>query len=202
MRSRTWSSRALPLVLVAVLVAGCAPKDEGAAARQAIEAIDAAIASAGEQATKYVPGQAAAVAGQSTRLKLLYFDRDYQGILDAAPAVLERAQGLAATAAAKKAEIARVLDGEWTNLVTEVPEAIARSEKYVDEMLASKTVPPGVSREMLDAAKIGIAEQKTLWEKALAAKAAGDLEQAVTIGVHNKRRLENLIAALGGRNAG
>ena len=52
--------------------------------------------------------------------------------------------------------------------------------------------------EMVASARIGIDEQKSLWEKAKAAKTAGDLEQAVTLGAHVKRRLENLVAALGG----
>jgi hypothetical protein len=200
-RFRATPVRLLPVLLTAVLAAGCAPKDESAPARQAIEQIDAALDAAGDQATKYIPGQVAAAKGQATQLKIRFFDKDYQGILDAAPEVLGTAQGLSAAAAAKKAEIWTVLDVEWASLVKQVPEQIDRADKYVDDALKSKQVPPGISEAMLESAKIGLKQQQELWDKALAAKAAGDLEQAVTIGTHTKRKVENLVAALGGSNA-
>ena len=193
--------RILCMLLLALHAAACAPKDESAAARKAIEEIDAAIDAAGDPAIKYIPGQVAAAKGQVTRLKIRFFDRDYQGIVDAAPAILAQAQGLSTAAAAKKAEIAQMLEVEWTKLETAVPATIARAEEYVDGVLASKKLPPGVNEPMLESARVGIAEQKAQWEKGLAARAAGDLEQAVTIGVQTQRRLENLIAALGGGSA-
>jgi hypothetical protein len=188
--------RTLALVLVAALVSACAPRDE-APARKAIDQISAAIESAGPDATKYVPGHVAALEGQVTNLKIRFYDEDYKAIVEEAPAILDRAKGLASTAAAKKAEIAKVLDGEWEKIVMDVPASIASAEKYVDGLIASKKTAPGMTQQMVASARTGIDEQKALWEKATAAKAAGDLEQAVTIGAHVKRRLENLVAALG-----
>jgi anti-sigma-K factor RskA len=189
--------RTLALVLVAALLSACAPRDE-APARKAIDQISAAIESAGPDATKYVPGHVAALEGQVTKLKIRFYDKDYKAIVEEAPAILASAKGLASTAAAKKAEIAKVLDGEWEKIVTDVPASIASAEKYVDGLIAAKKTAPGMTQEMVASARTGIDEQKALWEKATAAKAAGDLEQAVTIGAHVKRRLENLVAALGG----
>jgi TATA-binding protein-associated factor Taf7 len=167
-------------------------------ARKAIDQISAAIESAGPDATKYVPGHVAALEGQVTKLKIRFYDKDYKAIVEEAPAILDHAKGLASTAAAKKAEIAKVLDAEWEKIVTDVPASIASAEKYVDGLIAAKKTAPGMTQEMVASARTGIDEQKALWEKATAAKAAGDLEQAVTIGAHVKRRLENLVTALGG----
>ena len=197
MESSTRPLRTLVLVMVAVLLSACAPKDE-APARKAIDQISAAIESAGPDATKYVPGHVAAVEGQLTKLKVRFYDQDYEAIAEQAPAILERAEALPTTAAAKKAEIAKVLDGEWSKLLTDVPATMASAGKYVDELIASKKTAPGMTQDMFASARIGIDQQKSLWEKATAAKAAGDLEQAVTLGAHVKRRLENLVAALGG----
>ncbi len=197
MECSTRPVRTLALVMVAALLSACAPKDE-APARKAIDQISAAIESAGPDATKYVPRHVAALEGQVTKLKVRFYDEDYEAIVADAPAILERAEALASTAAAKKAEIAQVLDGEWSKLVTDVPAVIESAGKYVDGLIASKKTAPGITLEMAASARIGIDEQKSLWEKATAAKAAGDLEQAVTIGAHVKRRLENLVAALGG----
>ena len=189
--------RNLVLVIVAALLSACAPKDE-APARKAIDQISAAIESAGPDATKYVPGHVAALERQVTELKIRFYDGDYQAIVAEAPATLERAQALATTAAAKKAEIAKVLDAEWSKLLTDVPATIESASKYVDGLIASKQTAPGVTQEMVASARTGIDGQKSLWEKATATQAAGDLEQAVTLGTHVKRRLENLVAALGG----
>jgi len=189
--------RSLALVIVAALLSACAPKDE-APARKAIDQISAAIESAGPDATKYVPGHVAALERQVTELKIRFYDGDYKAIVAEAPATLERAQALATTAAAKKAEIAKVLDAEWSKLLTDVPATIESASKYVDGLIASKQTAPGVTQEMVASARTGIDGQKSLWEKATATQAAGDLEQAVTLGTHVKRRLENLVAALGG----
>ena len=189
--------RNLVLVIVAALLSACAPKDE-APARKAIDQISAAIESAGPDATKYVPGHVAALERQVTKLKIRFYDGDYQAIVAEAPATLERAQALATTAAAKKAEIAKVLDAEWSKLLTDVPATIESASKYVDGLIASNQAAPGMTHDMVASARTGIDGQKSLWEKATAAQAAGDLEQAVTLGTHVKRRLENLVAALGG----
>jgi hypothetical protein len=187
----------LALAMAAALLSACAPKDE-APARKAIDQISAAIESAGPDATRYVPGHVAALERQVTNLKIRFYDGDYKAIVEEAPATLERAQALATTAAAKKVEIAKVLDAEWSKLVTDVPATIASAEKYVDELIASKKAAPGMTHDMVASARTGIDAQKALWEKATAAQAAGDLEQAVTSGAHIQRRLENLVAALGG----
>jgi hypothetical protein len=133
-----------------------------------------------------------------TNLKIRFYDGDYKAIVEEAPATLERAQALATTAAAKKAEITKVLDVDWSKLVTDVPAAIASAEKFVDALIAAKKTAPGTTQQMVASARIGVDQQKSLWEKATAASAAGDLETAVTLGTHVKRRLENLVAALGG----
>jgi hypothetical protein len=197
MECSTRPFRTLALLMVAALLSACAPKDE-APARKAIDQVSAAIESAGPDATKYVPGHVAALEGQVTKLKVRFYAGDYKAIVEDAPAILERAEALETTAAAKKAEIAKVLDGEWSKLLTDVPAAIDSAGKYVDGLIAAKKAAPGITQQMVASARIGIDEQKSLWEKATAAKAAGDLEQAVTIGAHVKRRLENLVAALGG----
>ena len=102
----------LALVMAAALLSACAPKDE-APARKAIDQISAAIESAGPDATRYVPGHVAALERQVTNLKIRFYDGDYKAIVEEAPATLERAQALATTAAAKKVEIAKVLEAEW-----------------------------------------------------------------------------------------
>jgi hypothetical protein len=192
------SDRVLPLVLAAALMSGCAPKDE-APARQAIDRIDAAIKAAGPDATKYIPRHVSTLETESAKLKVRFYDRDYKGVIEAAPAILEKAQELGKDASAKKSQVAASLAGEWTNLEKSVPEAIAAVDAYVDGILKSSQRPAGINATIFDSAKPSIAEQRALWDKAVKAKAAGDIEQAVTLGTYAKHNAEVLLAALGGR---
>ena len=90
-------------MLAAFAIAGCANKM--APAQKAIADIEAAVAAAGEDATKYIPAEVQAVNDQVANLKAMFDKKDYKGVLAAAPAVLTQAQGLTSAAAAKKTEM-------------------------------------------------------------------------------------------------
>ena len=83
----------LSLAMAAVLLAGCANKMEPA--KNAIAGIEAAIAAAGPDAAQYIPDQLQAVTSQLNDLKMKFDQKDYKGVLAAAPALLTQAQGLA-----------------------------------------------------------------------------------------------------------
>jgi enamine deaminase RidA (YjgF/YER057c/UK114 family) len=195
MTFRSLPTRLLPLLLASALAVGCAAKDEQQA-RKAIDRIDAAIETAGPDATKYIPGQVRSARSAVDQLKIRFYDRDYKGVIDAAAPVLAKAQALPTAASTRKAEVAKSLESVWAELTTSAPAALAAVERQADELLKSNKAPPGMTREMVESSKVGIAELKALWQKALAAKAAGSIEEAVTLGAHAQRRAENLLAAL------
>ncbi len=199
MRFRPVLARVLPLIAVAALAAACAPADKDEApARKAIDQVDAAIKSAGPDATKYIPRHVSTLQAESTQLKVRFYERDYKGVVDATPATLAKAQELAKQAAEKKAQVAASLGPEWTGLESSVPAAIEAAEKRADELQKSGKVPAaGPLRMLLDAAPASLADQKALWDKAKTAKAAGEIEQAVTIGNLAKHKAETLLSALG-----
>lgn len=198
MRSRPSFAGFLTLVLAAVLVTGCAGR-EGEPARKAIDQIAAALESAGPEATKYVPGKVLAVERQLTRFKVMHYDGDYDGILAATPEVLRQAQSLSTDAQAKKAEIAKMLEEEWTKLATGTPEAIAAVKSRAEELQKAKTLPAGVEPRIVETAGSGIAEFESLWQKANDARAAGNMEQAVTLASSAKRRAHVLLRVLEGK---
>jgi hypothetical protein len=198
---RSLPTRILPLLVAAAMMAGCVPQEEQAA-RQAIDQVDAAVTAAGTDATKYIPRQVTTVTTAVSQLKIQFYDKDYKGVLAAAPPVLEKARNLPTLAAAKKAEIAESLEKVWTELSTGAPAALEAVDRHVDELLESGKLPTGVNLEIVQSAKVGVGELKDLWNKATAAKAAGNIEEAVTLGTHAQRRAENLLAALGGSSQG
>ena len=188
-------TRFIALVLAAFAIAGCANKM--APAQKAIADIEAAVAAAGEDATKYIPDQVQAVNDQVANLKAMFDKKDYKGVLAAAPALLTQAQGLTSEAAAKKTEMMDTYAGEWSTLSSSVPEAVAAIQSRVDVLSKSKKLPAGMDAATLDSVKTSLAEANTMWSQATEAQAAGDLEQAVTLAQQVKTRTDELLTTLG-----
>jgi len=188
-------TRFIALVLAAFAIAGCANKM--APAQKAIADIEAAVAAAGEDATKYIPDQVQAVNDQVANLKAMFDKKDYKGVLAAAPAALTQAQGLTSAAAAKKTEMMDAYAGEWSTLSSSVPEAVAAIQSRVDVLSKSKKLPAGMDAAALDSVKTSLAEANTMWSQATEAQAAGDLEQAVTLAQQVKTRTDELLTTLG-----
>jgi PBP1b-binding outer membrane lipoprotein LpoB len=188
-------ARFIALILAAFVIAGCANKM--APAQKAIADIETAVTAAGEDATKYVPDQVQAVNDQLANLKAMFDKKDYKGVLAAAPAVLTQAQGLTAAAAAKKTETMDMYAGEWTNLASSVPQAVAAIQSRVDILSKSKKLPAGMDAATLDNVKTSLAEANSTWAQATQAQSAGDLEQAVTLAQQVKTRTDELLTTLG-----
>jgi hypothetical protein len=193
-------TRFIALVLAAFAIAGCANKM--APAQKAIADVEAAVAAAGEDATKYIPEQVQAVNDQVANLKAMFDKKDYKGVLAAAPAALTQAQGLTSAAAAKKTEMMDAYAGEWSTLSSSVPEAVAAIQSRVDVLSKSKKLPAGMDAATLDSVKTSLAEANTMWSQATEAQAAGDLEQAVTLAQQVKTRTDELLTTLGMTAAG
>jgi hypothetical protein len=189
----------LSLAMAAVLLAGCANKMEPA--KNAIAGIEAAVAAAGPDAAQYIPDQLQAVTSQLNDLKMKFDQKDYKGVLAAAPALLTQAQGLASAAGSAKqaAEAAALeaLNGEWGALAADIPAQLAAVTSRVGILSKSKKLPAGLDATSFDAVRAGTAEATTLWDQATAAQAAGNMEQAVTAARQVKGNLEAAMAALG-----
>jgi hypothetical protein len=187
------------LVLAAALLAGCANQMEPA--KKAIADIEAAAAAAGADASQYIPEQLQAVTTGVADLKAKFDQKDYKGVLAAAPALLAQAQGLSAAAASAKqtAEAAALeaYNSEWGTLATDIPAQLAAVTNRVAMLSKSKKLPAGLDAAAFEAARTGADEAKTLWDQATAAQAAGNMEQAVTAARQVKEKLDAAMAGLG-----
>lgn len=197
MRSRSPFAGFAVLMLAVVFAAGCAGREEESA-RKAIDEITAAVDASGPDAIKYVPRKVSTVRGQVVRFKVMYYDRDYAGILAAAPDVLKEAQNLGAAAASRKGEIGTLMEGDWEALAMSTPAALAAARTRVEELQKAKTLPAGVNAQVLESAVKGLAEYESQWQEANEAKAAGNLEQAVTLASSARRRAQVLLRMLQG----
>jgi hypothetical protein len=202
MKDRSLFTGFLSLAFAALLLVGCANQMEPA--KKAIAEIEAAISAAGPDASQYIPDQLDAATKQLVDLKMKFDQKDYKGVIAAAPALLTQAQGLAGAAAsakeaaeAAKAAALEALGAEWTTLSATLPAQVAAIESRVNILSKSKKLPANLDQAAFDSAKTGLADAKALWDQATAAQASGNLEAAVTAARQVKEKADAALAALG-----
>jgi trimeric autotransporter adhesin len=190
------------MALAALLLAGCANQMEPAT--RAIADIEAAIGAAGADAAQFIPDELQAVTGGLADLKAKFDQKDYKGVMAAAPALLAQAQALAGSAAtaraaaeAAQAAALEAMNAEWTTLSGTLPAAVAAIESRVNVLSKSKKLPAGLDAATFDSVKTGLADAKSLWDQATAAQAAGNVEAAVTAARQVKEKADAALAALG-----
>ena len=186
-------SRYALISMAAVLLAACA--GQKGPAQKLIGDIEATVAAASAEAAKYVPDELAAVQSKLAALKASFDKQDYAAVVSGGPQVLSEAQNLATAAAAKKDEILKALNDQWTGLAGSLPADVAAVQNRIDVLSKKpgKKLSAGID---LDAAKAGAGDATALWSKAQAAFAAGNLDEAVSTAKDVKVKIEALAASL------
>jgi hypothetical protein len=179
--------------LAALLLAACAGQKEPA--QRLIADIQATVTAASDEAAKYIPDQLMDVQTKLGELRAAFDKKDYPAVVQGAPAVLDAAQSLATAAAAKKDEVLKALNDKWTGLAGSVPGYMTAIQNRIDFLgkKANKKAAAGID---LDAAKAGLADAMSLWSKAQAAFAGGNMDEAVSTAQSVKAKAESLAAAL------
>jgi hypothetical protein len=193
MKSITRACRLALAPLVLVLLAACAGQKEPA--HKLISDIEATVTAASAEAAKYVPDQLIAVQSKLGDLKAAYGRQDYEAVVKSAPAVLEKAEMLATAAAAKKDEVLKALNDQWTGLAATVPgyfPAIQNRMAFLNKK-SNKKAAAGID---LAAATAAIADASSLWSKAQAAFAAGNMNEAVATATDVRSKLQSVAAAI------
>jgi len=186
-------SRYAVISMAAIILAACASQKEPA--QKLIGDVESTVAAASTEAAKYVPDQLADVQAKLAGLKESFDKQDYAAVVTGGPAVLTAAQGLATAAAAKKDEVLKALNDEWTGLSGALPGDVTAIQTRIDELSkkSNKKQAKGID---LDAAKAGAGDATSLWSKAQAAFAAGNLDEAVSTAKDVKAKVEALAATL------
>ncbi len=162
--------------MLALVLAACA--GQKVPAQRLIADIEATITAASAEAAKYVPDQLSDVQGKLAALQAAYDKQDYAAVVGGAPAVLGAAQELATSAAAKKDEILKALNDQWTSLAAAVPEQMSAIQSRF-ELLSKKSSKKLARGIDLGAVQSDMDDANGLWSKAQAAFAAGNLDEAV-----------------------
>lgn len=179
--------------MAAIILAACASQKEPA--QKLIADVESTVAAASTEAAKYVPDQLADVQAKLSGLKASFDKQDYAAVVTGGPAVLTAAQGLATAAAAKKDEVLKALNDQWTGLAAALPADVTAIQNRID-MLSKKANKKKAKGIDLDAAKAGAGDASSLWSKAQAAFAAGNLDEAVSTAKDVKSKVDSVAASL------
>jgi hypothetical protein len=179
--------------LAAFVLASCTGQKEPA--QRLLAEIQSTITAASDEAAKYVPGELQEVQGKFAGLKAAYDGKDYPAVVTGAQAVLGAAQSLATDAAAKKDEVLKALNDKWTGLAGSVPVYLTSIQNRL-EFLGKKANKKAAAGIDIDAAKSGLSDAMSLWSKAQAAFAGGNMEEAVTTAQSVRAKAESVAAAL------
>lgn len=175
------------------LVAACSNQREPA--QKMMQDIEASVASASEDAAKYVPGELTGVQMKLDDLKTAYDAQDYKAVLSRGPAILAEAKALAGDAAAKKAAITKDLSDQWTSLADTLPRLFTAVQERID-LLGQKKNRKLAAGIDLNAAKSGLSDANSLWSKAQGAFGNNNMTEAVSIAKDVKAKLESLASSL------
>jgi hypothetical protein len=181
------------LSLLAITIAACAGQKEPA--RKLLAEIEATVTAASTEAAKYVPEQLMEVQTKFGALKASFDKQDYAAVISGAPPVFAAAQTLATNAAARKDEILKALNDKWMVLAGTVPEYAVALQNRID-VLRKKSSKKAAAGMDLDAAKLSLDQATSLWSKAQAAFAGGNMDEAVRTAEDVKSRVEAVAAAL------
>jgi hypothetical protein len=193
MQSFARTARIASVAFALIALAACAGNKEPA--QKLMADIEAVVMAASPEAAKYVPDQLAAVQTKLEALKASFDKQDYAAVVMDGPALLGLASSLATDAAAKKDAVLHALNDQWTGLAGSLPEYVTALRNRIEFLSkkSSKKLAAGID---LDSAKAGVADAASLWSKAQAAFAAGNLDEAVTTANQVKSKVEGVAATL------
>ena len=179
--------------LLTLMLAACA--GQKVPAERLLAEIQATVTAASTEAAKYIPAQLMAVQTQLGALQASFDKKDYAAVVTGAPAVLGAAQSLATDAAAKKDEVLKALNDKWTALAGSVPGYLTAIENRIDFLSkkANKKAAAGID---VDGAKSALGDAMSLWSKAQAAFASGNMDEAVSTAQNVKSKVDAVAAVL------
>ena len=181
------------LSVLAITMAACAGQKEPA--QKALADIEATVTAASTEAAKFVPDQLMDVQAKYAELKASFDKQDYAAVISGAPPVFAAAQTLATAAAAKKDQVLKALNDQWMVLAGTVPEYATAVQNRIDVLRKKSGKKPAAGLD-LDAAKLSLDQATSLWSKAQAAFAGGNMDEAVRTAQDVKSRVEAVAATL------
>jgi hypothetical protein len=91
--------------------------------------------------------------------------------------------------------VLKALNDQWTGLAAALPGDVTAIQSRIDA-LSKKSAKKAAAGVDLDAAKAGLADATSLWSKAQAAFASGNMDEAVSAAKDVKSKVDAVAASL------
>jgi hypothetical protein len=193
------------VVALCLALTGCSRQMEPA--KKAIADIQAAVTAAGPDAEKYIPDQVKAVNDQLADLRTKFDQKDYAAVVAAAPALLTKAQGLAAAKdaamkeeqakeAAAQAAAEQALQDDWASLSSAIPSSITAIDDRLNTLKKARKLPANITKDALTTAESDLTDAKSLWQQATDNQSANNLHDAVASAKQAKEKLDAAMSGL------
>lgn len=181
------------LVLPAgVLGPGCG--DGGrTSADAALKAVESAYDGVRADASNYLPDETRAVDEAFAAVRDRFGKGQYMQALTEARGLTGKVTALGSAAAARKQQLVAA----WTGLSGGVPALVQSLEAHVDALSKSKTLPPGVTRQAVEAARTSVASLRASWRDASTAFQSAHVADALAKAQAVKAKAAALMASIG-----
>jgi hypothetical protein len=180
---------ALAVVSLALFASGC---NKGPA-EAALKAADEALAAAQPEIEKYVPEELASLTSAAQAARSEFEKGNYTEALKAAQELPARIQAAVAAAGEKKAQ----LTAAWTEMAGSLPGLVQSITEKVTTLGTARSLPKGMTREMLASAQTDLGSVTEAWTAATAAFQGGDVPRAVRTAQDVRAKAEALAGMLG-----
>lgn len=186
----------LPALAVALIVAVSCASLEGPA-KAVLEKVDRAWVAVRADAAKYAPEAMESVDKTLAEARRHLSDRDYSKAIAEGKRLLSDIDGLKAAIAAKKVE----LDKAWASASARVPGMVDAAKAKAETLSRAAKLPPGVTKDMVAAAKSAAAEAEAAWTDAVKRFESGELKDAMDKVAAAKKRIAEAMSDLGDKTA-
>ncbi len=191
-RTITFSRLAAAFVMAIALAACASQKDP---AQQSITELESAFAKVAEMGQKYMPEEYAEVDAQIAGLKASFDKGDYGAVVAGASKAAAAIRKLQADSIIAKANYAKQMNAEWSDLSRSMPDTIIAVDKQISR--ASRSLPKGMDRDTFKQTVATFDEAKKTWEAAAELGNAGKYEEAVMESRKVKEVVDATMQALG-----
>jgi hypothetical protein len=168
-------------------------------AQKLIAQIESNLTAASEEASKFVPDQLMQVQTELASLQASFDKHDYAAVVSGAPAVLDAAERLATAAAVKKDQILKAQSDQWAQYAAVLPGDFMALQSRIDllgKSAGGKLKSKAGAGVDVAAAKAGLSDAASLWSKAQAAFASGNMDEAVATAKTVQAKVDEVAASL------
>ncbi len=163
-------------------------------AEAAMTAAETAVATLGDEASKYAPAGVASIQKNLAAAKDFIAKQDYKGALSTASAIPAEVKQVTAAAAAKKKD--EVVEA-WYKLSDKLPTMTAAIKSRLATLSKSNKLPTGINKDVLAKASEGVSSLESGYTKASEDFKSGKMSEAIAQAKDLQAKVAEIMKSIG-----